>query len=122
MKSYRELKSYLLTKPESTLDFPFGADVSVFKVKNKMFALVGERNGLMILNLKCDPEESLMLRDIFPAITEGYHMDKRHWITLYFDSDKAIPEGEIKRLIDQSFLLVVHKLPKKVQTSLLIHL
>lgn len=122
MTSYSELKSYLLTKPESTLDFPFGADVSVFKVKNKMFALVGERNGLMILNLKCDPEESLMLRDVFPAITEGYHMDKRHWITIYFDDEKPIPVGEVKRLIDQSYFLVINKLPKKVQASILVHL
>jgi len=68
-----QLKFYILTKKESTLDFPFGADVYVFKVKKKMFALVGHREGKMFVNLKCDADESWMLRDIFPSITPGYH-------------------------------------------------
>lgn len=122
MNSYEQLKEYLLNKPESKLDFPFGGDVSVFKVKNKMFALIGNRNGLMMLNLKCDPDEAIILRDIFPSIKEAYHMDKRHWISIYFDEKEPVPEGEVQRLIDQSFLLVVHKLPKKAQASIHINL
>lgn len=122
MQSYEQLKQYLLEKPETMLDFPFGADVSVFKVKKKMFALIGKHNGLMMLNLKCPPEESPILQDIFPAITPGYHMDKRHWISVYFDKDNPVPEGEVLRLIDQSFNLVVQKLPKKEQSSILLKL
>jgi predicted DNA-binding protein (MmcQ/YjbR family) len=112
-----ELKSYILTKTESTLDFPFGADVYVFKVKKKMFALIGHREGKMMLNLKCDPDESWMLRDIFPSITPGYHMNKRLWISVYFDG--TVPQGEVERLIDNSYQLVVQSLSKKLQLSLL---
>ena len=114
--TYQELKEYLLAKPFCTLDFPFGDDVPVFKVNKKMFALIGERNDLMMLNLKCDPAESEMLRDIFSAIEPGYHMDKRHWISIYFDG--SVPTNEVKRLIDNSFDLVVSKLTKKDQQAI----
>lgn len=117
---FEELKKYLLDKPETAETFPFGDDVHVFKVKNKMFALIGWRNDLMMLNLKCDPDESVALRDIFPAITEGYHMDKKHWVSIYFDG--TVPSGEVKRLVDNSFMLVVEKMTKKDQQSILVHL
>jgi predicted DNA-binding protein (MmcQ/YjbR family) len=117
---FEELKKYLLLKPETTETFPFGDDVHVFKVKNKMFALLGWRNDLMMLNLKCDPDESVALRDIFPAITEGYHMDKKHWVSVYFDD--TVPTGEVQRLIDNSFLLVISKMTKKDQKSIMLHL
>lgn len=85
-----------------------------------MFALIGERNDLMMLNLKCDPEESMAIRDIYSAITEGYHMDKKHWISVYFDD--SIPEQEVYRLIDNSFSLVINKMTKKDRASILVHL
>jgi predicted DNA-binding protein (MmcQ/YjbR family) len=116
----QELVEYLLAKPETSESFPFGDDVHVYKVKNKMFALLGRRNDLMMLNLKCDPDEGLALRDIFPAITAAYHMDKKHWISVYFDG--SVPKGEVKRLIDNSFLLVIEKMSKKEQQSILVHL
>ena len=115
-----QAQTYLLAKPETAETFPFGDDVHVFKVKNKMFALLGWRNDLMMLNLKCDPDESVALRDIFPAITQGYHMDKKHWISIYFDG--TVPVGEVQRLIDNSYLLVVSKMTKKDQASILVHL
>ncbi|WP_076419410.1 MmcQ/YjbR family DNA-binding protein [Colwellia sp. UCD-KL20] len=118
MNIYEKYKKYILSKPESTIDFPFGDDVSVFKVKNKMFALIGERNDLMMMNLKCDPDESAALRDIFPSVTEGYHMSKKHWISIYFDG--SVPESEVQRLIDSSYMLVVEKMTKKDQKSILI--
>jgi predicted DNA-binding protein (MmcQ/YjbR family) len=117
---FENLKEYILSKPESTLGFPFGVDTSVFKVKNKMFALIGERNDLMMMNLKCDPDEGAALRDIYPAITEGYHMDKKHWISVYFDD--TVPVNEVLRLIDSSYLLVVSKMTKKDQKTILAHL
>jgi len=120
MNNSDELKKYLLLKPETKLDFPFGDDVSVYKVKNKMFALVGERNDMMMLNLKCDPDEGAALRDIYSSITEGYHMDKKHWISVYFDG--TVPSNEVLRLIDNSYALVVSKMSKKDQKSILIHL
>ncbi|NVK56415.1 MAG: MmcQ/YjbR family DNA-binding protein [Alteromonadaceae bacterium] len=121
MQNYLSLKEYLLSKPESYLDHPFGDDVSVFKVKSKMFALIARRNGKLMLNLKCDPLESVSLRDVFSSsITEGYHMDKKHWISIYFEND--IPDSEVIRLIDNSYLLVVSKMRKKDQTSILLKL
>lgn len=114
---FTSLKHYITDKPVTTETFPFGEDVHVFKVNNKMFALVSWRNDLMMLNLKCDPDESASLRDIFPSITEGYHMDKKHWISIYFDN--TVPTGEVKRLIDNSFMLVVSKMPKKEQKLIL---
>jgi len=114
--NYEELKAYLLAKPFATLDFPFGGDVSVFKVNNKMFALVGTRNNVMMINLKCDPDEAAALCDIYSAITPGYHMDKKHWISLYFDG--SVADSETMRLIDNSFNLVVSKLSKKEQLSI----
>jgi predicted DNA-binding protein (MmcQ/YjbR family) len=118
--NFDRLQQYLLAKPEVTLDYPFGDDVLVFKVKKKMFALIGTNQDTMSMNLKCDPDEGAALRDVFPAIRAGYHMNKRHWITIDFDG--TVPEGEIKRLIDNSFLLVVDNLTKQDQVSIRLHL
>lgn len=123
------IKNYLLNKPESFIDFPFGEDVEVFKVKGKMFATLAigkmgkaddEDNKHWWLNLKCDPEEAIMLRDIFSAVIPGYHMNKKLWNTIILDG--SIPQGEIERMIDNSFLLVVNNMTKKDQASILVHL
>ena len=71
------------------------------------------------MNLKCDPNEAVMLRDIFPAVIPGYHMNKRLWNTIILDG--SIPQGEIERMMDNSFKLVVSKMSKKDQQSLAIH-
>lgn len=126
-----EAKKYLLSKPETLEDFPFGENVSVFKVKGKMFATLalGTGNekdtgskmaGHYCMNLKCDPEEAEMLRDIFPSVIPGYHMNKKLWNTIILDD--SIPQGEIERMIDNSFMLVVSKMTKKDQQSILIKL
>ena len=121
-------RKYLLKKPESKQSFPFGENVEVFKVKNKMFATLsigkmgkgdGEKTDWW-MNVKCNPEEALMLRDIFPAVIPGYHMNKKLWNTIILDG--SIPQGEIERMIDNSFNLVVSKMTKKDQQSILLHL
>ncbi len=112
--------SYLLSKPASIEDFPFGPETAVYKVKSKMFALVSHREGNDFINLKCDPDEAAILRDIFPAVRAGYHMNKKHWNTVVLDG--SIPKGEIERMIDSSFTLVVSKMKKSDQTSILLHL
>jgi len=82
-----EVQKYLLSKPEAKFDFPFGEGVEVYKVKNKMFATLslgtgnekdtnGKLEGHYCINLKCDPDEAVMLRDIFPSVIPGYHMNK----------------------------------------------
>lgn len=103
-------RSYLLDKPEARLDFPFGPRVLVFKISKKMFATLGLNGDLANMNLKCDPQEAIMLRDVFDAVIPGYHMNKDHWNTLILDG--SIPVAEIERMIDRSFGLVVRGLPK----------
>lgn len=116
------LSRYLLAKPETIEDFPFGADISVFKVKGKMFATLAQlRNESHFwLNLKCDPDEAQALRDIFTAIIPAYHMNKKHWNTVILDG--SVPQGEIERMIDNSFRLVVAKMTKAQRLSLELHL
>lgn len=105
--NFEQTKQYIMAKPEAVENFPFGPDVSVFKVKHKMFATLsmGRNSEFHWLNLKCDPNEALMLRDMFTAVIPGYHMNKKHWNTVILDG--SIPEGEVQRMIDNSFMLVV---------------
>lgn len=102
-----QVKNYLLSKPEAVEVYTFGPDIAVFKVKNKMFATLAVGSGThhYWLNLKCEPSEALMIRDIFPSVIPGYHMNKHHWNTVILDD--TVPNGEIERMMDNSFLLVV---------------
>lgn len=113
---YEHTRSYLLSKPEAIEDFPFGSDVAVMKVVGKMFATLTEKDGIASTNLKCDPHEALMLRDIFSAVKPGYHMNKRHWNTVVLDG--SVPVGEIERMIDHSYALVVNNLRKAERRAL----
>lgn len=79
----------------------------------------GKMAGHYCVNLKCDPDEAIMLRDIFPSVIPGYHMNKATWNTVILDG--SIPSGEIERMIDNSFNLVVSNMSKKEQQSLLLH-
>ena len=109
-------RTYFLSRPEAVEDFPFGPDVYVYKILGKMFATLGTEDGLARINLKCDPEEALALRDIFEAVLPGYHMNKAHWNTVLLDG--SIPRGEIERMIDRSYGLVVKKLTKNTREGL----
>ena len=113
---YTKTRSYLLSRPESREDFPFGPEVSVMKIDSKMFATLGQADGAARMNLKCDPDQALMLRDIFPAVLPGYHMNKRHWNTIVLDG--SIAPGEIERMIDHSYALVVKSLPRGPRQAL----
>lgn len=109
-------RQYLNSRPEAWEDFPFGPDVCVFKINRKMFATLGYENEVARINLKCDPEQALALRDIFSAVVPGYHMNKAHWNTVILDD--SIPRGEIERMIDHSYGLVVAGLPKGQRQAL----
>ncbi len=112
-----KFKTYLLSKPEAREDYPFGPDVAVMKVRNKMFATYSlQPDGTAHMNLKCDPDEALALRDVFEAVIPGYHMNKKHWNTVILDG--SIPDGEVERMIDRSYGLVVKGLPKAEKRSL----
>ena len=107
---------YFLSLPETWLDYPFGDDVRVYKVKNKMFGTMGWEDGLARINLKCDPAEAEMLRQIFASVLPGYHMNKVHWNTVLLDGN--VPKGEIERMIDHSYGLVIKKMTKAERLSL----
>lgn len=116
MMDYDAARIYLLSRPDAEEDFPFGPDARVFRVRQKMFALLGVRNGVEQVNLKCDPEEALMLRDVFDAVQPGYHMNKAHWNTVLLDG--SIPRGELERMMDRSYGLVVKSLKKADRQAL----
>lgn len=114
IEAFRE---YCLTKKGVTESFPFDEQTLVFKVMGKMFALCGlERNPLAI-NLKCDPEWAVELREEYDGlIIAGYHMSKKHWNTVQLEAN--IPNELIIKLIDHSYDLVVKGLTKKIQMEL----
>lgn len=105
-----KLKQYLSNKPGSSEDYPFGPDTLVYKVLGKMFALFGEDDDPIRVNLKCDPNEAIVLRDMYESVIPGYHMNKEHWNTVILDG--TIPESEIKKMIDESYRLVIKSLKK----------
>jgi predicted DNA-binding protein (MmcQ/YjbR family) len=109
-------RKHLLARPEAVEDFPFGPDVYVYKVAGKMFALLVDDGGVVQLNLKCDPQEAQFLRDMFDAVRPGYHMNKTHWNTVLLDG--SIPRGEIERMIDRSYALIVKRLRKAERVAL----
>ncbi len=128
--NYQDAVNYCLSRPETTKDYPFGPDAAVFKVKGKMFALLGtcgpsgkelgvEFAGCDFLNLKCDPDEAFMLRDIFPEVLPAYHMSKKHWISVVLK--ESMPTNETERLIDRSYSLVVKGLKKAERAQLELH-
>ena len=111
-----QLHNFMLLKPEAYLDYPFGPDAAVYKIKNKMFALLTEHAGGLRLNLKCEPNEAMILRDLFESVTPGYHMNKAHWNSVQIPSD--VPDAELERMIDLSYGLVVKKLTKVQRNAL----
>ena len=112
----KKVRTYCVSLPLVKEDYPFGPDVQVFKIKSKLFALMTNRKGFERVNLKCDPEEAIILREIFEDVIPGYHMNKMHWNTIILSG--SIPDGEIKRMIDRSYCLVVKKLKKIDRESL----
>jgi predicted DNA-binding protein (MmcQ/YjbR family) len=105
-----------LSKPGAEETTPFGPDVLVYKVGGKMFALTVPDDFPARINLKCDPERSVMLREEHAAITPGYHMNKRHWNTVVLDN--SLPSKLVRELIDHSYELVVASLPKAERAKL----
>lgn len=110
------LHTYLHSKKAVTEGLPFGPDVLVLKVMGKMFALVSLDDIPPRVNLKCDPEEALVLRDRYDAVLPGYHMNKKHWNTVILDG--SIPRDEVMAMIDASYGLVVKGLTKAKRREL----
>jgi len=105
-----EFREYCLTKPRAREETPFGPDVLVFKVGGKMFALAALDEVPTTVNLKCEPDLALDLRDRYEQVSPGYHMNKKHWNTVEIAS--GIPDVELRKMIDHSYELVTKSLPK----------
>ena len=105
-----ELKTRCLGLPEASEEFPFGDEVSVFKVSGKMFALCALDGEPLQLSVKCDPEFAVQLRSAYPAVRPGYHLNKRHWNTITLDG--SLPDEMVADLLGDSYDLVVASLPK----------
>ncbi|MFI6682196.1 MmcQ/YjbR family DNA-binding protein [Streptomyces sp. NPDC050485] len=105
----KQLRAFCLEFNAVTEEFPFNPETSVFKVLGKMFALCALDGKPLTVNLKCDPDDAVRLREEHAAIVPGYHMNKRHWNTV---SVAGLPDRLVRELIEDSYDLVVAGLPK----------
>ncbi|WP_405608186.1 MmcQ/YjbR family DNA-binding protein [Polaribacter sp. Asnod1-A03] len=115
-----QLRDFCLTKKGVTEHFPFDESTLVFKVMNKMFLLTGLTNwekGESKVNLKCNPEKAIELREIYEGIYPGFHMNKKHWNTVLLNSSD-VSDDLARELINHSYDLVVKGLTKKLQAEL----
>lgn len=107
-----DFRAFCLAKKAVTESFPFDATTLVFKVAGKMFALT-DLNPPFQINLKCDPERAIELRETYACITPGYHMNKKHWNTITIDG--SLTDDFLEKLIQHSYELVIESLPKKLK-------
>lgn len=110
-----EFRDFCLSLKGVTEDFPFDEEALVFKVMGKMFALT-HVDTFESVNLKCDPEKALQLREHYPGVQPGYHMSKKHWNTVLTNGE--IPDPLLKQWTRDSYDLVVAGLPKKLRNQL----
>jgi len=111
-----DLHSYCMQKPGATEEFPFGDQTLVFKVGGKIFLLAGLEEGNSF-NAKCDPERAVELREDHPEIIPGYHMNKKHWNTVFINGGLKL--DLLREIIDNSYDLVFKSLPKSTQELLI---
>jgi predicted DNA-binding protein (MmcQ/YjbR family) len=111
-----ELRDLCLAFPGSTETFPFGPETSVFKVAGKMFALTGLAGRPLRVSLKCEPALAQQLREAHREVLPGYHLNKTHWNTVLIDG--SLPEQMIGDMIEDSYDLVVSKLPRARRAAL----
>jgi predicted DNA-binding protein (MmcQ/YjbR family) len=100
------LREYCISKRNVTESFPFGDETLVFKTKGRIFALVNLEGDLSI-NLKCNPVLAIELRERYSSVIPGYHMNKKHWNTVYIDG--SVPDKELFSWVDHSYDLVLKK-------------
>ena len=110
-----EFREYCLSKPATTECFPFDENTLVFKVAGKMFALTDIVDSFSI-NIKCDPEQAIELREHYDCVQPGYHMNKMHWNTIMIDG--TVSDTLLKEWIDNSYNLIVSSLNKSQRALL----
>lgn len=101
---HKTVEAYILSMPGAQLDYPFGKEAAVYKVNDKMFALIAEGSDPVRLSLKCDPQLSAVLRERYESVMPGYHLNKKHWNTIICSGQ--LSWEEIQDLIRHSYLLV----------------
>jgi predicted DNA-binding protein (MmcQ/YjbR family) len=106
-----QVREYCLSKPGVEETLPFGPENLVFKVGGKLFLICALEASPLQFNVKCDPERVSELRERYPAVQPGYHMNKQHWNTILVDG--SVPTKILKEWIDHSYELIVRSLPKK---------
>jgi|TARA_B110000908_G_scaffold172672_1_gene241856 predicted DNA-binding protein (MmcQ/YjbR family) len=106
------LREHCLVKKEVSESFPFDENTLVFKVYDKMFALISLEREPLQMNLKCEPEKAIELREEYYQVIPGYHSNKKHWNTIVLEN---ISIEFVKKWIDHSYDLVWQKLPKKLK-------
>lgn len=111
-----ELREYCINKKGVEEGFPFGGDTLVFKVMGKIFLLSGIDSRPVQFNAKCDPEKAIELRENYPCVLPGYHMNKQHWNTIICDG--FVSDKQIQEWIDDSYNLVASSLTKKLKSEL----
>ena len=104
------LRNYCLSKKSASEDMPFGEDTLVFRVLGKIFALTSLDTEGCRVNLKCNPDYAIELREKFEDIQPGYHMNKKHWNTV--NCENGLDSALIKSLIDHSYELIVQSMTK----------
>lgn len=104
MMDHKTVEEYILSMPNAVREYPFGEEVAVYKVHDKMFALIPEGKEPVRISLKCDPQLSLLLRDKYESVMAGYHLNKKHWNTIVLSGQ--LPWEEIQGLIVHSYNLV----------------
>ncbi len=105
------LREYCLSKPGAEETLPFGPDTLVYKVNGKVFLLTGLEETELRFNVKCDPDKAIELREEFPCVLPGWHMNKKHWNTIVVDG--SVSTRQLQDWIDHSYELVTTKSPKK---------
>jgi predicted DNA-binding protein (MmcQ/YjbR family) len=115
--SIEELRSYCLSKAKVTEDLPFGESTLVFRIGGKIFLLTSLDSETVSVNLKCDPDTAIILRDRYPEVKPGYHMNKRHWNTV--DCTGRLSKSMIIAMIDQSYDLVFSSFSANQRASIL---
>jgi predicted DNA-binding protein (MmcQ/YjbR family) len=101
---HKTVEEYILSMPNSRLDYPFGKDVAVYKTDDKMFALISEGKDPLQISLKCDPQLAVHLREKYESVMPGYHLNKKHWNTIILTGQ--LPWDEVQDLIRHSYNLV----------------
>ena len=101
---HKTVEEYILSMPNSRLDYPFGEGVAVYKTGDKMYALISEDKKPLQLSLKCDPLLAETLREKYETVLEGYHLNKKHWNTIILTGQ--VPWDELQSLILHSYNLV----------------